>query len=67
VAQIVAPRHAGIPVIKTPDQLSSSQQLLLDRLAVECPDFMRIRRMTLDSRDALTSGDSLQLRATGSN
>lgn len=62
VAQRIAPRHAAILVTRTPDQLGSSHQLLLDRLAVECPDFMRIRRMSLDFREVLTSGDSLHLR-----
>ena len=62
MAQRIAPKHASILVSRTPDQLTPSQQILLDRLAVECPDSTRIRRMALDFRDALASGDSLQLR-----
>lgn len=62
LAQRVAPRHATILVTRPPDQLSPSQQRLLDRLAIECPDAVRIRRMSLDFREALSCGDSLQLR-----
>jgi transposase len=62
VAQRIAPKHATILVTRTPDQLGSSQQLLLERLAIECPDSIRIRRISLDFREALTSGDSRQLR-----
>jgi transposase len=62
VAQRIAPKHAAILATSAPDQLSSSQQLLIERLAVECPDSNRIRRMSLDFREVLNSGDSLRLR-----
>ncbi len=62
VAQSIAPKHAAILVTRAPERLSSAQQFVLGRLAVECPDSIRIRRMSLDFRQALTGGDSLQLR-----
>jgi transposase len=60
--QRIAPKHAAILVTRKPEQLSTSQQFLLDRLAVECPDSTRLRRMSLDFREALTSGDSRHLQ-----
>lgn len=62
LAQRVVSKHATVLVTRPTDQLSASQQHLLDRLAIECPDAVRIRRMSLDFREALRCGDSRQLR-----
>lgn len=61
VAQRVVPKYAAILVTKPADQLTSSQQALLDRLAVECPDSVRIRAVSLEFREALFSGNSQRL------
>lgn len=62
LAQRVPSKHAAILVTRPTDQLSPSQQHLLDRLVIQCPDAVRIRRMSLDFRAALSCGDSRQLR-----
>jgi transposase len=60
--QRIAPRQAAILAGRPADRLSASQQFVLERLALECPDSVRIRRMCLDFREALFSGESNQLR-----
>ncbi|MBY0502708.1 MAG: ISL3 family transposase [Bryobacteraceae bacterium] len=57
----IAPKHAAILVTKPADQLTSSQQALLDRLAVECPDSVRIRAVSSEFREVLFSGESRRL------
>jgi transposase len=58
----VAPKHAAILVTRRPDALSAEQQQLFDRIALQCPEVIELRRAALDFRDALGSRDSSRLQ-----
>ena len=62
-AKKISPRHAAILVIRPADQLKDEQQQLLDRIALQCPEIIALRKLALGFRAALAAADSTQLRA----
>src|SRR5712691_8320958 len=58
----IAPRHAAILVTRPVDKMSDEQQQLFDRILIQCPDVIALRKLALDFRDALTAAESTQLR-----
>lgn len=58
----IAPKHAAILVTRPADQLTDEQQQLLDRLAVQCPEVIPIRKVALEFRTALQDDNSTSLR-----
>ncbi len=58
----IAPRHAAILVTRPADKMSEEQQQLFDRITIQCPDVIALRKLALDFRDALTAAESTQLR-----
>ena len=58
----ISPKHAAILVTRPADQMKDEQQQLLDRIAMQCPDVIDLRRIALGFRAALTADDSTQLR-----
>jgi transposase len=61
-AQRISPRHAALLVTRPADQIKDEQQQLLDRLAVQCPAIIELRKLSLGFRAALVTDDSNQLR-----
>jgi transposase len=45
--QRVAPKHAAILVTRAADQITDEQQRLLDRITIQCPDVIDLRRIAL--------------------
>ena len=43
-------------------RLTDEQQLLLDRITIQCPAVIALRQIALGFRSALTSGESIQMR-----
>jgi transposase len=62
-AKKISPRHAAILVTRPADQLKHEQQQLLDRIALQCPEIIALRKLALGFRAALAAADSTQLRA----
>lgn len=62
-AKKISPRHGAILVTRPADQLKYEQQQLLDRLALQCPAIIALRKLALGFRAALSANDSTQLRA----
>ncbi len=60
--QRIAPKHAAILVTRPADQMKDEQQQLFDRIAMQCPDVIHLRKTALGFRAALTADDSAQLR-----
>jgi transposase len=60
--QRIAPKHAAILAARTPEKLTTDQQALLDRLAVQCPDIVQLRSIALEFRDVLATHDGCALR-----
>jgi transposase len=58
----IAPRHAAILVTRPADQMSDEQQQLFDRIMIQCPEVIALRKLALDFREALTADESTQLR-----
>jgi len=58
----IAPKHAAILVARALDSITKEQQLLLDRLSVNCPDLIRLRGIAMAFREALASDDGVVLR-----
>jgi transposase len=49
----IAPKHAAILVTRAADQMTSEQQMLLDRIMNQCPDVYDLRNIALAFRSAL--------------
>lgn len=62
-AKKISPRHGAILVTRPADQLKDEHQQLLDRLALQCPAIIALRKLALGFRAALSANDSTQLRA----
>jgi transposase len=62
VHQRISPKHAAILVTRPADQMKDEQQQLLDRIAMQCPDVIDLRKIALCFRAALTADDSTPLR-----
>jgi len=58
----IAPKHAAILATRPVDQLTEEQQQLLDRLAVQCPEVIPLRKVALDFHTALQDDDSKSLQ-----
>jgi transposase len=58
----IAPKHAAILVARAPDSITKEQQSLLDRLTINCPDLIRLRRIAMAFREALAGDDGVVLR-----
>jgi transposase len=58
----ISPKHAAILVTRAADQMTQEQQQLFDRISIQCPDIIDLRRMALAFRAALTGGESGELR-----
>jgi transposase len=58
----IAPKHAAILVTRATEKMTDEQQLLLDRITIQCPDVIALRQLALGFRSALTSGESIQMR-----
>ena len=61
VSDRIAPKHAAILVTRPAAQMTEEQQQLLERLAVECPDVIPLRKVALDFRTALQGDNSQEL------
>jgi len=57
----IAPRHAAILVTRPADKMSDEQQQLFDRIMIQCPEVIALRKLALDFRDALRADESTQL------
>ncbi|MEO5952531.1 MAG: ISL3 family transposase [Chloroflexia bacterium] len=57
----IAPKHAAVVVTRPATQLTEEQQQLLDRLAVQCPEVIPLRKVALEFRTALQDDDSKSL------
>jgi transposase len=57
----IAPRHAAILVTRAAGRLSDQQQELLQRIAVQCPDVIALRRLALGFREALAHDNCSKL------
>jgi len=60
--QRIAPRHAAILVTRPADRMSDEQRRLFDRIAIQCPEVIALRKFALDFRDALMADESTELR-----
>lgn len=58
----ISPKHAAILVTRAADQMTDEQQLLFDRIAIQCPDVVGLRQIALAFRAGLTGGESAKLR-----
>jgi transposase len=61
--QQITPKQAAIWITKPPGQLATEQQALLDQLAAQCPDLVKLRQFSTEFREALQSGQGQALRA----
>jgi transposase len=61
--QKITPKHVAILLTKTPGQLTTEQQALLDQLSVQCPDLLRLRELSTEFRDVFQRGEGQALRA----
>jgi len=61
----IAPKHAAILVTRAAEKMTDEQQLLLDRITIQCPDVIALRQIALGFRSALKSGESIQMRRWG--
>lgn len=60
--QRIAPKYAAILVTRPADQMSAEQRQLFDRITVQCPEVLPLRKLALTFRDALKADESTQLR-----
>ena len=60
--QRISPKHAAILVTRPADKITDEQQLLMDRIATQCPEVIDLRRISLGFHAALIADDSNQLR-----
>lgn len=58
----IAPKHAAILVARAPDSITKEQQLLLNRLTINCPDLIRLHEIATAFREALAGSDGVVLR-----
>lgn len=58
----ISPKHAAILVTRPADQMKEEQQQLFDRLAIQCPEIVDLRRIALSFRTALTGKNAAQLQ-----
>lgn len=61
--QQITPKQAAIWITRPPGQLAVEQQVLVDRLAAQCPDFVKLRSFSIEFREALQSGQGQVLQA----
>jgi hypothetical protein len=61
--QKTTPKHVVILLTKTPGQLTTEQQALLDQLSVQCPDLLRLRERSAEFREVFQRGKSQALQA----
>jgi transposase len=57
-AERIAPKHAAILVTRPAEQITDQQQQLLDRLALQCPAIINLRKLALGFRAALAAADA---------
>ena len=62
VPQRISPKHAAILVTRPADNINDEQQQLLDRIEMQCPEVIDLRKISLAFRAALAGDDSNQLR-----
>lgn len=53
----VAPRHVAILASRPTERLSEQQQVLFERIAINCPSIQWMRTLAMDFREALSSKD----------
>jgi hypothetical protein len=58
----ISPKHAAILVTRAADKMTAEQQALFDRITIQCPEIVDLRRMALSFRSALEAEKSAQLR-----
>lgn len=58
----IAPKHAAILVTRRVDGMSGEQRQLFDRIAMQCPEVVELRRLALDFHDVLGGHDSRKLQ-----
>lgn len=59
----ITPKQAAIWITRPPGQLAVEQQVLLDQLAAQCPDLVKLREFSIEFREVLQSGKGQALRA----
>lgn len=56
-AERIAPKHAAVLVTRAAEDMSDAQRLLFERIAVQCPEVLELRALSLGFRDALMKAD----------
>jgi hypothetical protein len=65
--QKITPKHAAILITKALGQLTVEQQELLDQLSAQCPDLLRLRKLSAEFREVFRGGESQALQAWTKN
>ena len=59
----ITPKQVAILITKPLSQLTVEQQKLLDQLSAQCPDLLRLRKLSAEFREVFLSGERQALQA----
>jgi transposase len=57
----IAPKHAAILTTRPSEKMTEDQQALFDRLAIQCPDLLKLRSVAMKFREVLATQDGCAL------